>query len=86
MQPWSEEFEAAVRASLFTADPDVQLTSMTSLANLQLDSLGVMALVTSLEQTLKTTLPPNALARGFDTTLGDLWSYCVGTAMCSAAT
>ncbi len=83
MQPWSEEFDAAVRASLLHSDADLHLATTTSLTSLQLDSLGVMALVTSLEQSLKTTLPPDALAKGFDTTLGDLWSYCVGTQTCT---
>lgn len=78
MQPWPEQFESTVRTSLLSAAPDLPLTSTTSLATLQLDSLSVMSLVSSLECSFKTTLPPNALARGLDTTLGDLWSYCVG--------
>jgi acyl carrier protein len=76
MHPWSERFESAVRASLLAARPDVVLTPATSLSALRLDSLSVMALVTSLECDFRTTLPPDALARGLDTTLGDLWSYC----------
>lgn len=79
MEPWSEQFESAVRSNLLSDDPDLQLESTTSLAALQLDSLSVMALVTSLECSFKTTLPPDALARGLDTTLGDLWAHCVVT-------
>jgi acyl carrier protein len=85
MQPWSERFESAVRASLLAARPDVVLTPATTLSALRLDSLSVMALVTSLECDFKTTLPQDTLANGFDTTLGDLWSYCAA-AESSAAT
>lgn len=80
MQPWSEEFESAVRASLLTSAPDLPLTPSTSLMALQLDSLSVMSLVTSLEYNFKTTLPPDALARGLDTTLGELWELCARSA------
>ncbi len=83
MQPWTERFESAVRASLL-ARPDLSLTPATSLSALHLDSLSVMALVTSLECDFKTTLPPDALARGLDTTLGDLWSYCARAEVCTA--
>jgi acyl carrier protein len=85
MQPWSERFESVVRASLLAARPDLSLTPATSLSALHLDSLSVMALVTSLECDFKTTLPPDALARGLDTTLGDLWSYCARAEVCVTA-
>jgi acyl carrier protein len=85
MQPWSERFESAVRGSLLAARPNLFLTPTTSLAALHLDSLSVMALVTSLECDFKTTLPPDALANGFDTTLGELWSYCARAAVSSTA-
>jgi acyl carrier protein len=84
MQPWSENFESAVRASLLAARPDLALTPSTNLSALHLDSLSVMALVTSLECAFKTTLPPDVLARGLDTTLGDLWSYCARAEVSSA--
>lgn len=76
MEDWSEQFESAVRASLLSHDPDTQLTPATTLAALQLDSLSIMVLLTSLEQSFDTAMPPDALARGLDTTLGELWSYC----------
>ena len=76
MKQWSEQFESTVRANLLTADPDIRLTSTTSLGTLQLDSLSVMALLTALECNFNRTMPPSALARGLDTTLGDLWSHC----------
>jgi acyl carrier protein len=85
MQPWSAQFESAVRASLLSAAPDLPLASTTTLSVLNLDSLSVMSLVTEIECAFKTTLPPDALARGFDTTLGDIWSYCVGVDARSSA-
>ncbi len=86
MQTWSEQFESTVRSSLLSAEPDLPLTSTTSLSDLQLDSLSVMSLVTQLECSFKTTLPPDALNRGFDTTLGDLWTHCtVGEASSRAS-
>ncbi len=85
MRVWSELFESTVRASLLSASPDLPLTSTTSLSDLHLDSLSIMSLVTQLECSFKTTLPPDALTRGFDTTLGDLWSYCAGIETRSSA-
>lgn len=85
MEEWSEQFEETVRTNLLSAEPDVQLTPTTSLASLQLDSLSVMALVTALECSFKTTLPPSALVHGLDTTLGDLWFACVGSNTRSSA-
>lgn len=76
MRPWSEKFESAVRVSLLTPDPALQLDSSTRLSDLRLDSLGVMSLVTQLEYSFKTTLPADMLSNGFDTTLGVLWSHC----------
>jgi acyl carrier protein len=76
MQPWSDKFESTVRAALLAAEPDVRLTPTTTLAALHLDSLAVMALVTSLEVSFKTTMPPDVLSQALDTTLGDLWSHC----------
>ena len=78
MEKWPEQFETTIRRNLLNTHRDVELTSTMSFARLGLDSLSIMALVTSLEQTFKKTLPPNALARGLDTTLGDLWTYCGG--------
>jgi len=79
MRPWSEKFESAVRVSLLTPDPALQLDSSTRLSDLHLDSLGVMSLVTQLEYSFKTTLPADMLTHGFDTTLGVLWSHCART-------
>ena len=76
MQAWSDQFESTVRASLLGAEQNLPLTPGTSLSALHLDSLAVMALVTSLEVSFKTTLPPDVLTHGLDTTLGDLWSFC----------
>jgi acyl carrier protein len=76
MQSWSAEFESAVRENLLSAEPGRALRETTSLADLHMDSLSVMSLVTSLEVSFRTTLPPDALARGFETTLGELWSHC----------
>lgn len=73
---WSTQFESAVRASLLSVEPGVRLSSATTLADLHLDSLSVMVLVTSLEQSFNTTLPQDVLVRGPETTLGDLWSCC----------
>jgi acyl carrier protein len=78
MQPWSEQFESTVRANLLSAEPGLPLAATTSLSDLHLDSLSVMSLVTALECSFRTMLPPDALARGLDTTLGDLWSHCAG--------
>lgn len=76
MEPWSEQFELTVRANLLSIAPNITLTSTTNLASLQLDSLSVMALVTSLEGSFKVTLPPTVLSRGRNTTLGELWAHC----------
>lgn len=76
MRPWSERFESTVRASLLSVEPGLPLSSATRLADLQLDSLGVMSLVTQLECSFNTTFPPDVLVHGFDTTLSELWSYC----------
>lgn len=76
MPSWSSQFESAVRENLLTIEPGRALRETTSLADLHMDSLSVMSLVTSLEVTFRTTLPPDALARGFETTLGELWSHC----------
>jgi MbtH protein len=77
---WSTQFESAVRASLLSVEPGVRLSSTTTLADLHLDSLSVMVLVTSLEQSFNITLPQDVLVRGPDTTLGDLWSCCTKSA------
>ena len=85
MQPWSSQFESTVRANLLATAPGQALAPATSLADLHLDSLSVMSLVTSLEISFKTTLPPDALANGFDTTLGELWSHCTAAGKQSTA-
>ena len=75
MTIWSDDFESVVRAHLLAAGRDVALTPGSSFADLELDSLSVMSLLTALEQRFNRMLPGHALDQGLETTLGGLWAH-----------
>jgi len=70
-----DKFVSVVRQTLVQDNPTLNITPSLSLADLELDSLSVMILISSIECEFGVTLPPDGLVRGFDTTMGDLLTF-----------
>lgn len=64
--------------------PEFELRPETSLAELELDSLGIMSMITQLECNFGIVMPAEALAKGLDTTLAELWTFCSAPASSDA--
>ena len=68
-----EKFSAIVASHIPNAEQHFHIVDSTSLADLEMDSLTIMSMITAIEQDYGVTLPETCLAAGLDTTLGNLW-------------